>query len=120
VTAAMDKNGKSDPYVAFVCPQLLGKKQPHTTVVKATLNPRWENKHVPKLVAMYNGNREQLQTVELFLVVWDKDRTQSDDLIGTAIISVASFEGDNMCDFDVEVRVDMLILSPPLSMYVTP
>ena len=43
---AMDKNGKSDPYVKFSGLRLLGQQEPKTKVISATVDPRWENSAV--------------------------------------------------------------------------
>jgi Ca2+-dependent lipid-binding protein len=97
----MDANGKSDPFVVFVCPQLLQKSQPKTSVVKRSLNPKWENKHVPSLE--FTTSLEQLRSAHMFLAVWDKDRS-ADDLIGSATLPLRQYCTGEMVDFSLDVR----------------
>ena len=66
----MDKNGKSDPFVRFLCTDLFGKEQPKTKVCKKTLNPAWENKAVPTLRATVDGGIDVVRAMHLFLVLW--------------------------------------------------
>ena len=71
-----------------VCCSVL--QEPRTKTIKAALNPRWENKHVPRLSCVV-GDIKHLKQQHLFAHVWDKDRG-ADDLIGTAIISLEGCE----------------------------
>ena len=105
----MDKNGKSDPFVRFVCPDLFGKEQPKTKVCKKTLNPAWENKAVPTLRAMVDGGGiDVVRAMHLFLVLWDEDvgvrGGASNDLIGSAILHLDNYCNGGMVDFELDVR----------------
>ena len=110
----MDKNGKSDPFVRFVCADLFGKEQPKTKVCKKTLNPAWENKAVPTLRAMVEGGIETVRAMHLFLVLWDEDvgvrGGASNDLMGSAILHLDQYCSGGMVDFDLNVRAAVQVV----------
>eukprot|EP01043_Picozoa_sp_COSAG02_P110729 COSAG02_NODE_46867_length_345_cov_1.040650_1_plen_109_part_01 len=77
---AMDKNGKSDPYVRFDATIWGNAKKPvKTKVAKATLDPRWSLQDVPRIEGSCN-TPECLGRSLLFMSVFDKDVGSNDDL----------------------------------------
>ena len=89
---AMDANGKNDAYIKFVSSALAkGRKMPQTSVIKATVDPRWDNAQVPNLLCA--GSRlVDIRKEHLHLAIWDKDFGSADDLIGTGVVSLAACE----------------------------
>ena len=89
---AMDANGKNDAYIKFVSPALRPSINiPQTGVMKATVDPRWDNANVPKLLC--SGTRlEDIRTEHLHLSIWDWDLGSADDLIGTGVVHLAACE----------------------------
>ena len=86
---------------------------PQTKVIKATVDPRWDNAHVPDLTLRFQCLAD-VQTEHLFLAVWDKDFASRDDHIGTAVLSLAccntlnspaKFELDVVRDGQVHGRI---------------
>eukprot|EP01127_Copromyxa_protea_P000265 TRINITY_DN10226_c0_g1_i1.p1 TRINITY_DN10226_c0_g1~~TRINITY_DN10226_c0_g1_i1.p1 ORF type:complete len:445 (-),score=117.01 TRINITY_DN10226_c0_g1_i1:48-1382(-) len=77
--AAMDKNGKSDPYA--VVTSTFNKQRFKTKVCKKSLNPVW-NETFDFYVSIPSG--------ELHIKLWDKDRWSKDDFLGEVIIPVSS------------------------------
>ena len=102
---AMDANGKSDAYVKFHSAALdVGKRTPQTKVIKATVDPRWDNAHVPTLNCGFKTLAD-VQRQQLYCAVWDKDFGSADDLIGTAVVSLGACDG---CSAPVHFEADVV------------
>ena len=86
---AMDRNGKSDPYVTIQVGKL-GKaktdksRKCQSRVIKKNLNPAWDEHF--ELVALIN----EVETEVLSVQVWDKDLFGTDDAIGEFVYPLAS------------------------------
>ena len=95
----------SDPYVIFYTDPAgilnppgtaakdgtkAGAKYPPRTAVKMDdLNPRWENSEIPTLRPRVKSAVE-LGSISLIMAVYDRDRTNADDLLGIAMIRFPS------------------------------
>ncbi|XP_016839970.1 multiple C2 and transmembrane domain-containing protein isoform X2 [Nasonia vitripennis] len=78
----MDIDGLSDPYVKF----RLGTEKYKSKVANKTLNPVWlEQFDLHLYEDPYLGQ-------ELEVTVWDRDRSHQDDLMGRAVIDLATLE----------------------------
>ncbi|KAG7189851.1 hypothetical protein KM043_017504 [Ampulex compressa] len=78
----MDIDGLSDPYVKF----RLGTEKYKSKVINKTLNPVWlEQFDLHLYEDPYLGQ-------ELEVTVWDRDRSHQDDIMGRAVIDLATLE----------------------------
>lgn len=77
----MGFGGKSDPYVTFKVDEVLET----STTVASSLNPVWS----PHEVFRFTVDRPKAKCLDI--KVYDRDRFNQDDLIGTAYITLAPF-----------------------------
>jgi hypothetical protein len=88
--------GGSDPYLVALTdpPNLIGTKDPTTSVIIHDLNPVWPEKEVFTIPIVSTDIQGLKRNAHLYLSCWDYDRTNDDDLIGLCSISFADiFEG---------------------------
>ncbi|OAD52398.1 Multiple C2 and transmembrane domain-containing protein 1, partial [Eufriesea mexicana] len=78
----MDIDGLSDPYVKF----RLGTEKYKSKVVHKTLNPVWLEQFDLHLY------EDPYLNQELEVTVWDRDKSHQDDLMGRAVIDLATLE----------------------------
>lgn len=77
----MGFGGKSDPYVTFKVDKTLDK----STTVASSLDPEW----TPRELFRFNVDRPKEKCLDI--KVFDRDRFNQDDLLGTAYIALAPF-----------------------------
>ena len=76
----MDQNGASDPYVVV---RIMGSSSKKTKVIKATLNPIWNETLIIDLKPEDKHKR-------LFVECWDKDTLSKDDFMGLMSFGISS------------------------------
>ena len=74
---SMDSNGYSDPYVKLK----LGKETKKSTIVKKSLNPRWDE------MFDFRGTYQEMVNSVLQVDCWDWDRMSRDDPLGNGMLS---------------------------------
>lgn len=81
--------GGSDPYLVALTdpPNLIGRKDPTTSVIIHDLNPVWPEKEVFTIPIVSTDIQGLKRNAHLLLSCWDYDRTNDDDLIGLCSIS---------------------------------
>uniref|UniRef100_K3WIG3 C2 domain-containing protein n=1 Tax=Globisporangium ultimum (strain ATCC 200006 / CBS 805.95 / DAOM BR144) TaxID=431595 RepID=K3WIG3_GLOUD len=92
----MGLGGKSDPYVTFK----VDKKVEKSTTIASTLNPTWSPPE--KFRFAIDRPKEKCLDIKVF----DRDRLNADDLIGTAYIALAPFLETKVSEvvaYDLEV-----------------
>eukprot|EP00756_Hemistasia_phaeocysticola_P025029 Hpha_TRINITY_DN15985_c1_g1::TRINITY_DN15985_c1_g1_i1::g.72520::m.72520/K15909/SHIP2, INPPL1; phosphatidylinositol-3,4,5-trisphosphate 5-phosphatase 2 len=80
-----DANGLSDPYVVFQGPVLQNAYQ--TKVLTKTLDPRWEDGHIPPLFVVFDDD-EFIRNEYIWFCAYDWDMTTQDDALGQAHLSL--------------------------------
>eukprot|EP00055_Hartaetosiga_balthica_P000500 m.136739 g.136739 ORF g.136739 m.136739 type:complete len:487 (-) comp10878_c0_seq1:62-1522(-) len=102
---AKDIGGTSDPYVMFASPDTLikSKKAIKTTVKPTTLSPQWNEADIP-IVPLQVTSIANVQESVLSFVIYDKDITSSDDLLGAAEISLSEVGLDKTIEFTAPVH----------------
>lgn len=107
----MGMGGKSDPYVTLK----VGRNAQKSSIVSSTLNPRW----TPPEVFHFQIDKPKEKCLEI--QVFDFDRLNKDDLLGTANIALApfletqhseliSYELDVPAEFDKQHRKSAIFL----------
>jgi hypothetical protein len=109
-----DINGLSDPYIRFVCKELLWSEQrvatrdirprdcPRTPTVKASLNPTWAQP--VKTLGTVQGGICAVQQMQFFIVLWDEDSVSQDDELGCAVLPMNSVCDGKPHEFLLEVE----------------
>ena len=87
---AMDLNGKSDPYVIVTC----GKETKKSRVVKATLDPVWN-----ETLELNTASFDDVLRDGLHLKVMDKDTFTKDDPLGEVHVSLEALRASNSHEF---------------------
>ncbi|KAJ7292300.1 hypothetical protein O6H91_10G051900 [Diphasiastrum complanatum] len=76
--AAKDANGSSDPYVKMK----LGEGKPaQTTIIQNSLNPEWNQ--------TFAFGKDKIQGPTLEITVWDKDKGNRDDFLGSVTFELS-------------------------------
>lgn len=97
--AAMDKNGKSDPYAVIT--STFNKQRFKTKVCKKTLNPMWNETfdlYVDLSSTFTYLSYVSQPTGEVHIRLWDKDRWSKDDFLGEVILPVSSLADGQAVD----------------------
>ncbi|OMJ77078.1 hypothetical protein SteCoe_23392 [Stentor coeruleus] len=81
--AAMDNNGKSDPYLIIKSKGKKSSEIHRTEVVKKSLDPVW-GRFILSSSRLFKDNPER----RLIIECWDWDALRRDDLIGTAEVGI--------------------------------
>ncbi|KAF1330762.1 C2 domain-containing protein, partial [Globisporangium splendens] len=95
----MGMGGKSDPYVTLK----VGRNSQKSSVVSSSLNPRW----APPEVFHFQLDKPKEKCLEI--QVFDFDRLNSDDLLGTANIALAPFlesRHSELISYDLDVPAE--------------
>ena len=92
---AMDRNGKSDPYVKL---SLCGKTH-KSKVVKENLNPHWDQQFT------FAGELREIVAEPLHLRVMDHDMITRDDFLGEADVDLGALRSSRQHSAEVALSV---------------
>eukprot|EP00056_Hartaetosiga_gracilis_P009285 m.132851 g.132851 ORF g.132851 m.132851 type:complete len:229 (+) comp13094_c1_seq2:671-1357(+) len=102
---AKDIGGASDPYIVFFSPDgiIKSKKSLKSQVVMANLNPEWSEKGLP-IVPLSVSSLENVCESVISFIIYDKDMTSSDDLLGAAEIDLSGGKLEENVHFEAGIH----------------